>query len=106
MAPFCFSASIASTCAAIDAIARSMYSSGSLAAQRQRFVQRHAIRHIAVERVVRAGLIGQNVGNDVPSGQLRQDVGAIADQSRLKSPFIFAALPPADASASSSECAI
>ena len=49
-------------------------------AQFQRLLQRHAVRHIAVQRIVRGSLIGENVGNDAALGQLRNDVGAVADQ--------------------------
>ena len=35
-----------------------------LSPQRERVLQLHSVRHIAVERVVRAGLVGQNIGNN------------------------------------------
>ena len=53
-------------------------------AQRDRFRERHSVRHIAVERIVRAGLIGQNIGNDAASHHFRQDIRAIADQPDRK----------------------
>ncbi len=43
--------------------------------------KRHAVRHISVQRIVRRGLIGQNVRNDAALGEFRNDVGTVADQS-------------------------
>ena len=39
------------------------------------------MRHIAVQRVVRAGLIGENIRNDAALYDFRQNIGAIANQT-------------------------
>ena len=39
--------------------------------QRQRLGQRHSIGHIAAQSIVRAGLVGQNVGCNAAPGQFR-----------------------------------
>ena len=43
--------------------------------------QRHAIRHVSIQRIVRRSLIGENVRDHAAIGEFRNDVGAIADQS-------------------------
>ena len=58
-----------------------MYASGSRVAQRARLVERHAVRDIAVQRIVRAGLVGEDVGHEAAADQLGQHVGAVADQA-------------------------
>ena len=59
---------------------RRTYSSGSRLPQRQRLFERHAIRHIAIQRIVRAGLIRQHIRHDAAPHQFRQHVRAIAHQ--------------------------
>ena len=54
---------------------------GIALAQRERFGQRHAVGDVAVQRVVRAGLVGEDVGDDAAAHQFRQHVGAVADQA-------------------------
>ena len=53
---------------------------GIALAQRQRVFQRHAAGHIAVQRIVRRSLIGQDVGHHAALSQLGNDVAAIANQ--------------------------
>ena len=48
--------------------------------KRERFFQRHIVRHVTVERVVRACLIGQDVRHDLAARKLRDNVRAIADK--------------------------
>jgi len=51
-------------------------------------LQRHPVRHIAVERIVRARLVGEHVGQDAAGDQLRQHVGGVADQPDRERPFV------------------
>jgi len=39
------------------------------------------MRHVSVQCVVRAGLIGKDIGNDAALHDFRQDIGAISDES-------------------------
>ena len=39
------------------------------------------MRHVAVQSVVRAGLIGEDIGNYAPLDEIGQDVGAVSDES-------------------------
>ena len=64
-------ASIASTCRTIDARARRRYSSGSRRAQRRGLVDRQATRDIAGQRIVRCGLVGDQVESLAAPGELR-----------------------------------
>src|SRR6185312_16526320 len=43
-------------------------------------LQRPALRQVAVDRIVRAGLIGDGVGANSTLYQFRQDVGGVAEQ--------------------------
>ena len=45
---------------------------------------------IAVQRVMRAGLIREHVGNDVTLHNFGQDIGAIADETHRERFFILA----------------
>ena len=49
-------------------------------AQLQRLRQRHLVRYVTVESIVRAGLIGQDIGHDLAPQHLREHIGAVADQ--------------------------
>ena len=57
--------------------------------KRERFIERHVVRHIAIEGIVRARLIRQNVGNEIAAHQFRQDVGAIADEAYRDGLFVL-----------------
>ena len=59
---------------------RARYSCGSRARKRARLFQRHAVGHVAVQRIVRAGLVGEHVGDDAAARQFRQHVRAVAHQ--------------------------
>ena len=63
------------------ATARRTYSSRVARAQLERLVQRHAVGHVAVQRVVRRGLVGDEVGGDAAAHQLGVDVGGVAEQA-------------------------
>ncbi len=64
-------------------------------AQPLRVVERQAVGHVAVQRVVRRRLIGQDVGRDAARDQRRQHVGGVAAQAdRARDPI---ARPAADA---------
>ena len=71
---------IASTCSRHRVASPSHVLLGVGAAQRRRLLQRHPGRHVAAQRVVRAGLIGHDVGAPAAPDQLRQHLGAVADQ--------------------------
>ena len=60
---------------------RATYSSGWRARSSAGFFQRHSVGHVAVQRIVRAGLIGEDVGDDAAARHLGKDVGAIAHQA-------------------------
>ena len=51
------------------------------AAKGARFVERHAVGHVAVQRIVSAGLVGEDVWDDTAPDHLRQHVGAVAHQA-------------------------
>ena len=53
---------------------------GSLLRSSQRGFERHAAGHITVQRIVRGGLVGEDVGHDAALGKLGDDVAAVADQ--------------------------
>ena len=50
-------------------------------AQRQGSLERHAVGHIATQRIVRAGLVGQDVGRDVAFDQAREQFGRVAQNT-------------------------
>ena len=50
-------------------------------AERGRRIQREVLRNVSIECVVRARLIGEDVGCDSTPNQLWQDVGRVADES-------------------------
>ena len=50
-------------------------------AQTVRFVERHAVGDVAVQRIVRRRLIRQHVGRDAARDERRQDVGRVRAQS-------------------------
>ena len=50
-------------------------------AQRHRVGQGQARRHVAVQRVVGRGLVGQDVRREPPAHQRGQHVGAVSDQA-------------------------
>ena len=54
------------------------------AAQRQGFLQLHAIRNVTVQGIVRAGLVRQNIGHNAAAHQFRQHIRAIAHQADRK----------------------
>ena len=62
------------------ATARRTYSCGSAARSCTRFVERHAVGHVAVQRVVRRGLVGDEVGGEPAAHQLGIDVRGVAEQ--------------------------
>ena len=72
---------MASTCAAIERWASATYVSGSLSRSwiASRSVQ--ARRHVAAQRVVRAGLIRDDVRPPVAADELGQNLGAVAEQA-------------------------
>ena len=49
-------------------------------AQLERRFERHAVRHISIQRIVRRSLIGKNVRHHAAFGQLRNNIRAIAHQ--------------------------
>ena len=53
---------------------------GVLLPQPQRLLQRHQVRHVAVQRVVGAGLVGDDVGLEAHALELRQRVGRVGDE--------------------------
>ena len=61
-------------------------------AQRERVFERHSVRNVSIQRVVRAGLVGENVGNNSSFYNFREDIGAIANQSYGNRFSIFARL--------------
>ena len=63
---------------------------GIFSAQRERVLQRHSVWDITVERIMRAGLIRQNIGNHSAFYDFRKDIGAIANQTDRKRLSIFA----------------
>ena len=44
-------------------------------------VERHALGHIAIDQVMRAGLVGDDIGDDAAPGDLGIDFGGIADKA-------------------------
>ena len=50
---------------------RFRYSSGSRVRSSRCLFERHAVGHVAVQRIVRAGLVGEHIGHDAAAGQLR-----------------------------------
>ena len=59
-------------------------------AQSERVFEQHAMRHITIERIVRARLICQYVGNHAAFDDFRQDVGAVPDETDRNRLPIFA----------------
>ena len=53
---------------------------GIARAKGPRLFQRHSVGDVAVQRVVRAGLVGEHIGDDAAADQLRQNVRAVPDQ--------------------------
>ena len=53
---------------------------GIAGTQRESFLEGHAVGHVAVQRVVRRGLVGENVRHHAALCQLGDDVGAVAYQ--------------------------
>ena len=54
---------------------------GIIAAEFGGLFQAQSRRNVAVQRVVRAGLVGEQIGDDAAARQFRNDVGAIAHQA-------------------------
>ena len=54
---------------------------GVALAQPKRLLQRHSIRHIAMQRIMCAGLVGQHVWNHAALDQFRKHIGGIANES-------------------------
>ena len=54
------------------------------------FTQREPLRHVAVERIVGAGLVGNHVHLHAAADNLRQHVGAVADKAHRKRPALAA----------------
>ena len=77
----CGTSSMARTCSAIDCLAARSTPFGIARAPRFPFGERPALRQIAVERIVRRGLVGDDVGPDAAPHQLREDVGGVAEQA-------------------------
>src|SRR5438067_8111041 len=50
-------------------------------AQRERVLERHSIWNVAVQRIMCAGLIGENIWNHATPYDFRQDIGAVADEA-------------------------
>ena len=50
-------------------------------AQLRCFVEREALRNVAVQRIVGAGLVGDYIDLNAAAHNFGQDVGAVADQS-------------------------
>ena len=75
-------------------------------AQLQRLFKRHSVRDVTIQRIVRAGLIGQHIGNDSALHHFRQHIGAIADQADGNRLAFFARAASINFIASSSERAI
>ncbi len=66
---------------AIDARARRRYSSGSARAQRRGLLDREPGRHVAGQRIVRRRLVGDEVEVLAAPGELRNDLGGVAEQA-------------------------
>src|SRR5947207_3193297 len=49
--------------------------------ERERFLERHAVWYVPVQRIVRAGLISENIRNYAALYDFRQDIGAVADKT-------------------------
>ena len=79
--PCAWKSSIARTCTAIDCLAAVSTAFGSLLALRLPLGERPARRQVAVERIVRGGLVGHHVGPDAAPHQLGEDLGGIAEQA-------------------------
>ena len=66
--------------------------------QLQRLLQRHAVRHVAVERVVGRGLVGHHVRDPATGHQLGQHVGTVRDHGHRQRPAVpLGRLDPGDA---------
>ncbi len=52
--------------------------------KRKRFVERHARRDVTDQHVVSAGLVGENVGDYPAAGELRKNVGGVANEAHRK----------------------
>ena len=50
-------------------------------AQGERFGQRHFVRHVTVQRVVRAGLVGQEIRDNSAPNEFRQHIRAVPNQA-------------------------
>ena len=72
---------MARTCTAIDSFAASTTAAGSRCAHLCRIGQGPAGRQVAVERIVRAGLVGDHVRPDAALQELREDLGGVAEQA-------------------------
>ncbi len=54
---------------------------GIFFAQFDRGIEAHAVRHIAIQRVMRTGLVGEHIWHDATARQLGNYIGAIANQA-------------------------
>ena len=66
--------------------------------------ERQAVRHVAVQRVVRGGLVGQHVGRDAAGDERRQHVGGVAREADRARRRRRASSAVSASSASSSDC--
>ena len=57
--------------------------------QLQRLVEGHAVRHVAVQGVVGAGLVGDDVGVDATAHQFGEDVGGVGDDRDRQRPAVL-----------------
>src|ERR1700693_618726 len=48
-------------------------------------IEAHPVWHVAIQRIMRACLIGKNIWDDATASQLRNHVGAIANQANRNS---------------------
>ncbi len=61
-------------------------------AQRERVFERHPVRHIPIQRVVRAGLVSENIRNYPTLYDFRKDIRAVTDEADRKRLSISARL--------------
>ena len=77
-------ASMAFTCTTIVAVERRTYSAGSRRRSSAARFQREPLRNVAVQRIVRAGLVGHHVHLHAAPHNLRQHIGAVPHQANRK----------------------
>src|SRR5439155_2997131 len=54
---------------------------GFFCTQSECVLEWHSVRHVPIQRVVRAGLVSENIRNDATLYDFRKDIGAVADET-------------------------